>query len=87
MAPEKDAVLSVLGPRELLVCFPKNVKETVEGTKHKMMLKLLRNKNQCKLGAHPVPALKSYLLFYIGYTASLTPSKLFQQYELSEKTY
>lgn len=51
--------------------------ETFDSTKYKM-LKLHQNKKQCNLGIYPVSAQKSYLLFYIGYIASLTLSKLFQ---------
>lgn len=50
----------------MLIFLSKNVKETFEGTKYKQMLKLHQNKKLCKLGVHPVSALKSYLLFYIN---------------------
>lgn len=85
---KKKALFSILGfgPREFLIFFSKNIKETFEGLKYMKMFKLHQNKNQYKLGVHPVAALKAYILFSIGYIASLTLSKLFQVYKLSKKT-
>lgn len=59
-SPRKKAFSSILGfgPRELLIFFSKNAKETFEDPKYIKMLKLHQHKNQYKLGIHPVSALR-----------------------------